>query len=126
MSRKIAEELLPRSRQRCPGRASEGRSPLIDALSERLGYNPRYAIEPELGNRALKELKSGNLSLHTTVAPSSPARRDSVGGNISGGSLHLALLTPSCWRRPRTSPTLESELHRCFGSGAQESTVCSA
>ncbi len=44
MSRKIAEELLPRVRQRYMGRGREGRSLLIDELCEQWGYSRKHAI----------------------------------------------------------------------------------
>ena len=44
MSRKIAEELLPRVRQRYVGRGREGRSLLIDELCEQWGYSRKHAI----------------------------------------------------------------------------------
>ena len=44
MSRKIAEELLPRLRLRYMGRGHEGRSLLIDELSEQWGYSRKHAI----------------------------------------------------------------------------------
>jgi hypothetical protein len=45
MSRKIAEELLPRLRQRYMGRGREGRSRLIDELCEQWGYSRKHAIK---------------------------------------------------------------------------------
>ncbi len=44
MSRKIAEELLPRLRLRYMGRGREGRSRLIDELSEQWGDSRKHAI----------------------------------------------------------------------------------
>lgn len=40
MSRKIADEHLPRLRQRYMGRGREGRSRLIDEVCEQCGYGP--------------------------------------------------------------------------------------
>ncbi len=51
MSRKIAEELLPRLRQRYTGRGREGRSRLIDELCEQWSYSRKHAIKL-LGARA--------------------------------------------------------------------------
>ena len=45
MSRKIAEELLPRMRQRNIGRGREGRSLLSDKLREQWGYSRKHAIK---------------------------------------------------------------------------------
>ncbi len=45
MSRKIAEELLPRLRQRYMGRGREGRSRLIDEVCEQWGYSRKHAIK---------------------------------------------------------------------------------
>jgi hypothetical protein len=45
MSRKIAEELLPRLRQRYMGRGREGRSRLIDEICEEWGYSRKDAIK---------------------------------------------------------------------------------
>ncbi len=45
MSRKIAEELLPRLRQRYMGRGREGRSLLIGELCEQWGYSRKHAIK---------------------------------------------------------------------------------
>ncbi len=44
-SRKIAEELLPRLRQRYTGRGREGRSRLTDELCEQWGYSRKHAIK---------------------------------------------------------------------------------
>ena len=49
MSRKVAEEALPRLRQRYVGRGREGRSRLIDKVCEQWGYSVKYAIKPESG-----------------------------------------------------------------------------
>ena len=46
MSRKIAEELLPRLRLRSMGRGRKGRSLLIDELCEQWGYSRKHAIKP--------------------------------------------------------------------------------
>ena len=45
MSRKIAEEVLPRLRQRYVGRGREGRSRLIDEVCEQWGYSRKHAIK---------------------------------------------------------------------------------
>ena len=45
MSRKIAEEVLPRLRQRYAGRGREGRSRLIDEVCEQWGYSRKHAIK---------------------------------------------------------------------------------
>lgn len=45
MSRKIAEEVLPRLRQRYAGRGLEGRSRLIDEVCEQWGYSRKHAIK---------------------------------------------------------------------------------
>ncbi len=45
MSQKIAEELLPRLRQRYTGRGREGRSRLVDELCEQWGYSRKHAIK---------------------------------------------------------------------------------
>ena len=45
MSRKIAEELLPRMRQRYMGRGREGRSLLSDKLREQWGYRRKHALK---------------------------------------------------------------------------------
>jgi hypothetical protein len=45
MSRKIAEELLPRLRQRYTGLSRQGRSRLIDELCEQWGYSRKHAIK---------------------------------------------------------------------------------
>ena len=45
MSRKIAEELLPRLRERYMGRGREGRSRLIDELCEQWDYSRKHAIK---------------------------------------------------------------------------------
>jgi hypothetical protein len=50
MSRKIAEELLPRMRQRYMGRGREGRSRLIDELCEQSNYSRKHAIK-RLGDK---------------------------------------------------------------------------
>ena len=44
MSRKIAEEVLPRLRQRYVGRGREGRSRLIDEVCEQWDYSRKHAI----------------------------------------------------------------------------------
>ena len=44
MRREIAEELLPRMRQRNTGRGREGRLLLIDELCEQWGYSLKHAI----------------------------------------------------------------------------------
>jgi hypothetical protein len=53
MSRKIAEELLPRLRQRYTGRGREGRSRLIDELCEQWGYSRKHAIKRKRYTRHL-------------------------------------------------------------------------
>lgn len=45
MSRKIAEEVLPRLRQRYAGRGREGRTRLIDEVCEQWGYSRKHAIK---------------------------------------------------------------------------------
>ena len=45
MSRKIAEELLPRLRQHYMGRGREGCSRLIDELCEQWEYSRKHAIK---------------------------------------------------------------------------------
>jgi hypothetical protein len=45
MSRKIAEEVLPRLRQRYAGRGREGRRRLIDEVCEQWGYSRKHAIK---------------------------------------------------------------------------------
>jgi hypothetical protein len=45
MSRKIAEELLPRLRLRSTGRGRKGRSLLIDELCGQWGYSRKHAIK---------------------------------------------------------------------------------
>lgn len=45
MSRKLAEEMLPRLRQRYAGRGREGRSRLIDEVCEQWGYSRKHAIK---------------------------------------------------------------------------------
>ncbi len=45
MSRKIAQEVLPRLRQRYAGRGREGRSRLIDEVCEQWGYSRKHAIK---------------------------------------------------------------------------------
>jgi hypothetical protein len=51
MSRKIAEEVLPRLRQTYAGRAREGRTRLIDVVCEQWGYSRKHAIKL-LGTKA--------------------------------------------------------------------------
>ena len=51
MSRKIAEEVLPRLRQRYVGRGREGRSRLIDEVCEQWDYSRKHAIKL-LGGKA--------------------------------------------------------------------------
>lgn len=45
MSRKIAEEVLPRLRQRYAGRGREGRTRLIEEVCEQWGYSRKHAIK---------------------------------------------------------------------------------
>jgi hypothetical protein len=45
MNQKIKEEMLPRLRQRYAGRGREGRSRMIDELSEQFGYSRKHAIK---------------------------------------------------------------------------------
>ncbi len=45
MSRNIAEERLPRLRQRSLGSAREGRTLLTDELCEQWGYSRKHAIK---------------------------------------------------------------------------------
>src|SRR5690606_20940595 len=45
MSRKVAEEMLPRLRQRYMGRGRAGRSRLIDEVCEQWGYSRKHAIK---------------------------------------------------------------------------------
>lgn len=45
MSRKVAEEMLPRLRQRYVGRGREGRTRLIDEVCEQWGYSRKHAIK---------------------------------------------------------------------------------
>lgn len=45
MSRKVAEEMLPRLRQRYLGRGREGRARLIDELCDQWGYSRKHAIK---------------------------------------------------------------------------------
>jgi hypothetical protein len=45
MSQKIREEMLPRLRQRYAMRGREGRSRMIDELSEQFGYSRKHAIK---------------------------------------------------------------------------------
>ncbi len=45
MSRKIAEEVLPRMRQRYVGRGREDRSRVIDEVCEQWDYNRKHAIK---------------------------------------------------------------------------------
>ncbi len=45
MSRKIAEELLPRLRQRYANRGREGRTRLIDAVCEQWGYSRKHTTK---------------------------------------------------------------------------------
>lgn len=45
MSRKIAEEVLPRLRQRYAGRGRDGRTRLIDEVCELWGYSRKHAIK---------------------------------------------------------------------------------
>ena len=45
MSRKIAEELLPRLRQRYENRGREGRTRLLDEVCEQWGYSRKHAIK---------------------------------------------------------------------------------
>jgi len=45
MSRKIAEELLPRMRQRYAGRGIKGRARLLDEVCEQWGYSRKHAIK---------------------------------------------------------------------------------
>ena len=45
MSRKMAEEVLPRLRQRYAGRGREGRSRLIEEVCEQWGYSRKHAIK---------------------------------------------------------------------------------
>ena len=45
MSRKVAEEMVPRLRQRYAGRGREGRSRLIDEVCEQWGYSRKHAIK---------------------------------------------------------------------------------
>lgn len=45
MKQKIKEEMLPRLRQRYAGRGREGRSRMIDELSEQFGYSRKHAIK---------------------------------------------------------------------------------
>ena len=51
MSRKIAEEVLPRLRQRYVGRGREGRSRLIDEFCEQWDYSRKHVIKL-LGGKA--------------------------------------------------------------------------
>jgi len=45
MSRKVAEEMLPRLRQRYMGRGREGRKRMIDEVCEQWGYSRKHAIK---------------------------------------------------------------------------------
>jgi hypothetical protein len=45
MSRKVAEEMLPRLRQRYMGRGREGRQRMIDEICEQWGYSRKHAIK---------------------------------------------------------------------------------
>jgi len=45
MSRKVAEEMLPRLRQLYMGRGREGRKRMIDEVCEQWGYSRKYAIK---------------------------------------------------------------------------------
>lgn len=45
MSRKVAEEMLPRLRQRYVGRGREGRTRLVDEVCEQWGYSRKHAIK---------------------------------------------------------------------------------
>ena len=45
MSRKVAEEMLPRLRQRYAGRGREGRSRLLDEVCEQWGHSRKHAIK---------------------------------------------------------------------------------
>ena len=45
MSRKVAEEMLPRLRQRYTGRGREGRKRMIYEVCEQWGYSPKHAIK---------------------------------------------------------------------------------
>ena len=51
MSRKIAEEVLPRLRQRYVGRSREGRTRLIDEVCEQWDYSRKHVIKL-LGGKA--------------------------------------------------------------------------
>jgi hypothetical protein len=58
MIRKIAEEVMPRLRQRYVGRGREGLSRLIDEVCEQWDYSRKHAIKLLAGSRMGRRKRS--------------------------------------------------------------------